>query len=98
MATLYISYIGAIREHVAAVPFSSETITTSTTSAASGTVPQWAKAVSIVSDTAHYVTIGTGTPTAAASNSIYIPANQVRELSIGFDTANAKKIAAITLS
>lgn len=98
MATLYISYFGAVRDHIAGTPIGSETVTTSTTTAASGAVPQAAKAIAVVSDTAHYVTIGSGTPTATATNGFYLPANQIREISVGFNTSTTVKLAAITLA
>ena len=98
MATLYISYFGDVADECASTPISSETVTTSTTSAASGAIPAGAKVAAIVSDTAHYVTINTGTPTAAITNSFYLPANTMRELRVNKEVTASKKIAAITLA
>jgi len=96
MATLYISYFGSVDKLVAGDPIKSETITTSGTSAASGVVPSNAAVAAIHSDTAHYVTIGAGTPTAAITNSFYLPPNVTREIRTFPAGQTALKIAAIT--
>lgn len=97
MAALIISYFGSVRRGIACDPIKSESLTTSTTSAASAAIPVNAAVALIASDTAHYVTIGAGTPTAAIGNSFYLPANTLRELSVN-DVGGTYKIAAITLS
>lgn len=97
MASLIISYFGSVHRGIAGDPIKSESLTTSTASAASGVVPTNAAVAVIASDIAHYVTIGTGTPTAAIGNSFYLPANTLRELSVN-DVGGTYKIAAITLS
>lgn len=98
MATLYVSYFGGVDKQVAADPIKSETVTTSTTTAATGAIPSGAVVASLFSDTAHYVTIGTDTPTAAITNSFYLPANTVREIRTFNGDGVARKIAAITLA
>lgn len=90
MATLYVSYIGAVENGVSASPLGSETLTTSATSAqAAGNIS--AACVMLFSDTAHWVAFGTN-PTATASNGIYCPAGQL----FWVDNAGAK-LAAITV-
>lgn len=96
MATLYVSYFGAVDKDVAADPIKAETVTTSGTSAASGAIPDGAMIAKVQSDVAHYVTIGTGTPTAAATNSVYVGANEVLWLRVQTSSRAAKKVAAIT--
>ena len=96
MATLYISYFGSVDKLCAADPIKSETVTTSGTSAASGTIPDGAVVAQIISDTTHYVTIGTGTPTAAATNSAVQFANTPLWLRTQTSARAALKIAAIT--
>jgi hypothetical protein len=98
MATLYVSYFGSVDKLVAGDPIKTETVTTSTESAATGEIPDGAVIASLFSDTAHYVTIGTDTPTAAITNSFYLPANQMRELRTFNGHGAARKIAAITLA
>jgi hypothetical protein len=97
MAALIISYFGSVRRGIAGDPIRSESLTTSTASAASAAIPANAAVAAIASDTAHYVMIGTGTPTAAIGNGFYLPANTIRELSVN-DVGGTYKIAAVTLS
>lgn len=96
MATLYISYYAGGDAGCASDPIKSETVTTSVTSAASGTVPPNAVMAMIVSSAAHYVTIGTGTPTAAASNGGVQFTNVPLWLRISSASRAALKIAAVT--
>lgn len=96
MATLYVSYYGSVDKLCAGDPIKSETITTSGTSAAGGTIPDGAMVACIVSDTSHYVTIGTGTPTAAATNGGIQFANSPLWLRIQTANRAALKVAAVT--
>lgn len=96
MASLIISYFASVDKEVAGEPIKSETITTSGTSAASAAIPSNAVVFSLFSDAAHYVTFGEGTPTAAASNSFYVPANQLHWQRSFVSPGVARKIAAIT--
>lgn len=99
MASLYISYFGNVDKHVAADPMKSEVVTTSTSSAPGGTIPDGASVIKINSDTAHYVTIGTGTPTAAVgAGSFYLGANETIFLRVSTSSRAALKIAAVTLA
>lgn len=97
MATLYISYFGSNQSGAIDGIIKSETITTSAITAASGVVPTSAQYAQITSTAAHYVTIGTGTPTAAATNSVVQGANLAITLRVNNGTGSeAQKIAAIT--
>lgn len=95
MATLYVSYVVGVDKEVADGVVGSETVTTSGTSAQTGVIPKHAGIAILFSDTAHYVTIGND-PTAAAGNSIYVPANVQREIRIRNYGSQTLKIAAIT--
>jgi len=97
MATLTISYFGSIREGIACDPIKSETVTTSTSSAASGVVPANAKVAMLHSTVEHYATVGTGTPSAAIGNGFYLPANQPIPIHVN-DVGGTYKFAAVTLS
>lgn len=90
MATLYVSYIGAVENGVSASPLGCETVTTSGTSA-QATGNAGAACIMLYSDAAHYVTFGAN-PTATATNGIYVPAS----VPIWLDNAGAK-LAAITV-
>jgi hypothetical protein len=96
--TLYISYFGGVSKEVAFSPISSETVSSSTTSAAGGTVPQGAGIASIYAAADHYVTIGSGSPTATATNGFFLPAGSTRDIAIPNGQGNALKIAAISLT
>lgn len=95
MATLYVSYLGGVDKMVADSIVGSTTITTSGTSAQSGTIPKNVGIVVLFSDTAHYVTVGND-PTAAAANSIYVPASFTREIRVQNGYGVDLKVAAIT--
>lgn len=95
--TLYISYFGGVSKDVAFGPVSSETVSTSTSSAASGAIPIQAAIASLYAAVDHYVTIGTGTPTATATNGFFLPAGTQRDIAIPNGQGAALKIAAITL-
>lgn len=95
MATFYVSYFGAVDQLCAGDPISSETITTSGTSAAGAVIPAGCKVLQVVSDTSHYVTVGTGTPTAAAANGALQFANSPLWLRVEPRGASLK-IAAVT--
>lgn len=97
MATLYVSYFGSVDKLVAGDPIKTETVTTSGTSAATGVVPSNAAVAAVHSDAAHYVTIGSGTPTAAITNGFYLPANMTREVRTFPAGQTALKIAAVTV-
>lgn len=97
MATLYVSYYGSVDKLCAGDPIKSETITTSGTSAAGGAIPDGALVAMIVSDASHYVTIGTGTPTAAATNGGVQYANVPLWLRIQTASRAALKVAAVTV-
>lgn len=89
MATLYVSYYGAVDNQCASLPLGSEAVTTSATSAqANGNAS--AAVVMVFSDTAHYVTFGSN-PTATMGTGAFIPANTPFWL----DNTGAK-LAAIT--
>lgn len=96
MGTLYVSYFGSLHDSGGVGNIiSSETITTSASTAAGGTIPSHAAWAQCFSAVAHYVTVGTGTPTAAATNSVVQPT--ALPIMIRLDIGNtAKKIAAIT--
>lgn len=97
MATLYISYFGNVDRGCAGTPLSAVTITTSGTSAATAAnIPVTAKVACFRSDAAHYVTIGNGTPVAAAANSVYVPASETFWLRTYVAEGQSVKIAAIT--
>ena len=95
MATLYINYFGGAQFGVASGIGGNTTITTSGTSAASSAIPGGTQIVGVSSDVAHYVTVGTGTPTAIAGAGFYLPAGGTREFRVDSSGA-ALKIAAIT--
>jgi hypothetical protein len=71
---------------------------TSSTSAATDDIPTNASVAQIASDTSHYVTIGTGTPTAAATNSAAQWANSPLWLRLRTGSRGALKIAARTIA
>lgn len=96
MASLYVNYFADANRNVALGLISNEVITTSGTSAAGGAIPTGAKIVSVTSTVAHYVTFGTGTPTAAAGTGFYLPANGTREFIVSHD-GGAIKVAGITV-
>lgn len=96
MADLIISYFDTVSKEVAGTPIKSETVVTSGVSAASAAVPTNSDVCSLFSTAAHYVTIGEGTPSAAASNSFYLPANQQMWLRTFVAEGQTVKIAAIT--
>ena len=96
MADLIISYFNTVDKYVAGTPLKSETVTTSGTTAASAAVPTNSDVCSLFSTAAHYVTIGNDTPTAAAANSFYLPANQQMWLRTFVAAGQTVKIAAIT--
>lgn len=95
MATMYVSYLGGVQHGVAKEPIGSTTITTSGTSAKTGSAPPSGTAIAVVvSDAAHYVNVGTfASVTAAASTGMYVPANVERHLSIN----PGEGVAAITV-
>lgn len=97
MATLYISYYATVDKLCAGDPIKSETVTTSGTSAASGTLPTNAAVAMLVSDATHYFTIGTDTPTAAATNGGVLYADSPLWLNLGTGSRPALKIAAVTV-
>lgn len=97
MATLYISYFGSNRDGAIDSILYSETVTTSAVTAASGVVPPDAVFAQITSTAAHYVTLGTGTPTAAAGNSVVQGANLAITIRLNNGRGKAaQKFAAIT--
>lgn len=97
MATLYVSYFGSTKDGAVGSIIGSETITTSGTSAAGGAIPLHAAFAQVYATVAHYVTVGTGTPTAAAGNSFVQGANLAPIIRIENGLGQgAKKIAAIT--
>ncbi len=98
MATLYVSYFASVDKHVAGDPIKTEIVTTSTTTAATGTIPANAVVAAFHSDTDHYITIGAGTPTAAITNGCYLPASFTRELRLYQHNSVALKAAAVTLA
>lgn len=95
MADLIISYFDSVDKGVAGTPLKSETVTTSGTSAASAVIPTNSDVCCVYSAAAHYVTIGNGTPTAAASNSFYLPASTQMWLRTFVAEGQSVKIAAI---
>lgn len=98
MASLYVSYFATVDKYCPGDPIRTDVITTSGTSAAiSGTVPDGAVVLKIDSDAAHYVTINTGTPTAAATNGAYQAANQPLWLRVRSSNRAALKVAAVTV-
>lgn len=96
MADLIISYFDSVDKGCAGSPIKSETVTTSGISAASAAIPVGADVCALYSSAAHYVTIGSGTPTAAASNSFYLPASVHMWLRTYVAEGQTVKIAAIT--
>lgn len=98
MATLFISYFENADKGIASDLLGNTTITTSTSSAAaSAAMPASTQIVCAFSDVAHYVTFGSGTPTAAAGTGFYLPANTQREIRVKQD-GTALKVAGITLA
>lgn len=95
MATMYVSYLGGVQFGVAKEPISATTITTSGTTAKTGSAaPDAASIAIVISDAAHYVNTGPqASVTAAASNGIYVPANVERHFAIN----PGDGIAAITV-
>lgn len=99
MASLYISYWATVDKECAGDPIFSEVVTTSSTSALSGTIPTGAVAATVESDAASYVTLGTGSPTAAVgAGSFYLGANYPRDLRITGTGKAAMKFAARTVA
>lgn len=96
MADLIISYFDNVDKGCAGSPIKSETVNTSTTTAASGAIPEKADVAVLYSTVAHYVTFGEGTPTAAASNSFYLPASTQMWLRTYVGEGQTRKFAAIT--
>jgi hypothetical protein len=98
MASLIVSYFDNVDLGVAGFPLGSETITTSTTSAAGNAIDTRAEVCGLYSDTAHYVTISrhNETKVATAGNSFYVPANQVYWLRTFVAAGQTIKISAIT--
>jgi hypothetical protein len=92
MATLIISYYGSAQNNCASQPIGSESVTTSGTSAQGSANSSGAAVASLYSDAAHYFTVGSD-PTAAATNSGYLPASTLMWVDLN-DTTD--KIAAIT--
>lgn len=84
MATMYVSYLGGVQYMVAKEPIAAVTITTSgTTAKTAAAAPPGAAIAVIVSDAAHYVNTGPqASVTAAATNSMYVPANVERHFAI----------------
>jgi hypothetical protein len=94
MATLYVSWVGGVQFGVAKEPIAAVTVTTSGTTAKSSVAPAGAAIAVIVSDAAHYVNTGPeASVTAAATNSMYVPANAERHIAINPGDA----VAAITV-
>lgn len=93
MASLIISYYGGVSNQCASSPILSETVTTSGTSAQSAANTAGAAVASLFSDAAHYFTIGDN-PTAAAANSVYLPASTL--VWVDLKDAVTAKFAAIT--
>ena len=92
MASLIISYYGGVQNGCAASPLFTETVTTSGTSAQGTAIAKGGVVASLYSTAAHYFAVGAN-PTAAATNSGYLPASTV--MWIDLDTLG-DKIAAIT--
>lgn len=84
MATMYVSYGAGVEKGVIKSPAGSTSFTTSGTSAKTAAAPPLNAGIAVVfSDTAHYVAVGPySSVTAAASNGIYVPANQQREIAL----------------
>lgn len=97
MATLYVSYYGSVDKGVAGDPIKSEAITTSAASAASGAIPDGALIACVSSDASHYVTIGTGTPTASAANGGVQFANNPLWLRVQTASRATLKLAVVTV-
>jgi len=92
MASLIISYYGTVQNHCASNPIATETVTTSGTSAQGTANSKGAAVASLYSTAAHYFTVGSD-PTAAATNSGYLPASTLLWIDLN---ALTDKIAAIT--
>jgi peptidoglycan hydrolase-like protein with peptidoglycan-binding domain len=98
MATLFVSYFENADKGIASGLLGNTTVTTSTSSAATtNAMPASAQIVCVISDAAHYVTFGSGTPTAAAGTGFYLPANVQREFRVQQSGAPLK-VAGITLA
>lgn len=93
MASLLISYYGSVENNCPGDPIGAETVTTSGTSAQGAVNTDGAVVASLWSDAAHYVTVGDD-PTAAATNSFYLPASTLVWLDLRANLSD--KIAAIT--
>jgi hypothetical protein len=97
MADLYISYFAGVAHGCASTPTGSEVVTTSGTSAASGTNANGAAVAMVFSDAAHYVTVGFAVgendPEAAAGTSVFLPAGVAMWLALPINA----QIAAITV-
>jgi len=100
MATLYISYFDNVDLGVAGFPISTEAVTTSSTSAASGNVPVASDVCILFSDAAHYVTISRDgeTKPATTTNGFYLPANVQMPLRTFVTTGQVVKITARTVA
>ena len=96
MADLIISYFDNVDKGTAGTPLKSETVVTSVTSAVSAAIPTNSDVCCLYSAAAHYVTIGNGTPLAAAANSFYLPAASQMWLRTFVADGQTVKIAAIT--
>ena len=94
MATLQVSYIGGVENHVARTILGGTTITTSGTSAKTAVAaPLGTEIAIVVSDAAHrVVSAPQASVTATATNGLYVPANVEREFAINAGDG----IAAIT--
>jgi len=84
MATLYVSYLSGVQFGVAKDPLAAVTVTTSGSTAKTAVAAPDGAAIAVVfSDAAHYVNTGPqASVTAAASNSMYVPANTERHIAI----------------
>lgn len=97
MATLNISFFGSVDKYCAGDAMKSVQLSTSASSANTD-VPAGAVVVSMFSDAAHCVMIGTGTPVAAIGvGSSLIPANGEAWRRIQTSNRAALKLAAITI-
>ena len=92
MASLIISYYGSVQNSCASTPLFTETVTTSGTSAQGTANAKGGVVASLYSTAAHYFTVGSN-PTAAATNSAYLPASTLLWLDLN---TLGDKIAAIT--
>ena len=95
MATLYVSYYGAVNNRVSGQPQFVDVLTTSTTSTqGTANTNKGAIVASLFSDTAHYYTVGAD-PTAAVTSGAYLPANTL--VWVALDGLGSK-VAARTLT